>query len=192
MIRIIDTFSPGANFWAMHPQFLAVNPFKDMYERDESANKVESSLLMWFVVLCYDMDSKYEGLPTNEKHLMIGEDFCNDSEYFDRFAALIVPCRDMYCKMQDTPAKRSLRNWKNTLEDRDNFLASSTYTLDSYDDRGKIKKGTADQIDAMHGRTPKFWSDYERIMEALSKEESGGTGEAKGGAMPSASDEGDI
>jgi hypothetical protein len=189
-MKIINSYSPGANFWALHPQFLIANPFKEMWENDQSNDKSESSKLMWFIVFCYDMDSKYINLPTAEKNLIIGEDFCGDSNYYEDFKALIEPCAIMYCRLQDTQAKRSLRNWRKNMEDRDIFLATAKYTFDSYDDRGKLKKGTADQLDAMHGRTPKFWTDYERIMEDMDKEETGGEG--RGGSMPSSSDEGDI
>jgi hypothetical protein len=189
-MRIIDTFNASDSFWDKHPQFLATNPFKDMWERDESIDKKESSMLMWFIVLCYDMDSKYINLVEKERHEIIGEDFCNDAEYYSKFEGLIEPCKEAYCKLQDTPAKRSLRNWKDKLEDRDAFLSTTKFTMDSYNDRGKVVKGTADQLDAMLGRTTKLWDDYERIMESMSKEES--LGEGRGGAMPSSSDEGDI
>lgn len=195
-MRIIDSFQLGVSFWEVNPQFLVSNPFKRIHSDDRSTRKKNSSVMMWFVVMCYDLDSKYEGLEIKEKHSIVGEDFCGSATYYEDNKELIEEVRIAYCKLMDTPAKRSLRNWKYKLEERDEFISKTPFTMDYYEEdersgRMKTIKGTADQLDKMLANTKKLWDDYERIMEAIAKEENQ-SGEGKGGSMASASDEGTI
>lgn len=189
-MNIIDSYTPGCNFWELHTHLTAINPFKEIYAKDKSKRKQESSILMWFVAFCYDMESKFEVLETEEKHSIVGEDFCNNKEFYQDNKEDIDMAKAMYCKLQDTVAKRSLRRWKDKLEERDLFIAGTKFTLDSYNDQGRLVKGTADQLDKMLTGTAKLWADYERILKSMSEEEN--VSEGRGGATPSASDEGDI
>ena len=60
--------------------------------------------------------------------------------------------------------------------------------MDSYDDRGKIEKGTADQLDKMMLNSSKIFAEIENIKEKLAKEEL--DGQLKGGASESAAESG--
>lgn len=187
---IIDSYTPGANFWETHPTLTVANPFKDIYNTDKSRKKSESSLLMWFVAFCYDLESKYEVLPLDEKHEIVGEDYCGSKSYYKDNHETIDRAKLFYCKLQDSAAKRSLRRWKDKLDERDEFIAKTKFTIDHYNEEGKLIKGTAEQLDKMLTGTAKLWADYERILKTMSEEDS--TTEGRGGATPSASDEGDI
>lgn len=190
----VELFSPDANFWECNQQFKIANPFKRLYEKDRSRNKKESSMLMWFVALCYDMGSQYYKLDVDSKHSIIGADFCdNESFYEDNIDSLEVLI-ESFCQLQDSPAQRALRDWNDSILKRARFLKEANYTFDEYveDERGKqiLKKGTATQLDTMHKNTKSIYADYQRIIKDLSAEEN--DAEGRGGFTPSLSDSGEI
>lgn len=188
-MKIVETYKPGANFWDIHPQFLATKVLRDMWEKDKKDKKFSSNM-MWFIVFTYDLDSKYFNLDFKERVEILGEDFCSNKNYYDDYRDIIEPAQEAYVKITDSKARRSLRNWFNKLEERDSFIATTPFSMDYYGEDGRPRKGTADQLDKMMANTKKLWDDYQRIMEDIGKEDS--QTEGRGGAMPSASDEGDI
>lgn len=190
----VELFTPDSNFWELNQQFKIANPFKKIYEKDKSKNKKESSLLMWFVALCYDLESRYYNLESDEKHNLIGEDFCNSSKYYYDNKDLLDDLIEAFCQLQDTPAQRNLRDWNDAILKRARFLKETDWSLDDYveDSNGKwiTKKGTASQLEMIHKNTRAIYLDYYRILEDLDKEKSQGT--AKGGAVSSLGDSGQI
>lgn len=190
----VELFTPDSNFWGLNQQFKIANPFKKIYEKDKSKNKKESSLLMWFVAHCYDLESRYYNLESDEKHTLIGEDFCGSFNYYDDNKDLLDDLIEAFCQLQDTPAQRALRDWNNTILKRCRFLRDTDYSLDEYveDDKGKwiTKKGTATQLDTMHKNTKSIYADYQRILEDLEKESNQGI--SKGGSVASLGDNGSI
>lgn len=56
--------------------------------------------------------------------------------------------------------QRALKNWLDTLHERERFFSSIPYTLE-----------TVDIKDAMLARTPKLWDDYERVKKKLMESE---------------------
>lgn len=75
-------------------------------------------------------------------------------------------------------AERALMRWEKTLHERDDFIASIAYSLDTFEAKDK-----------MLANTPKLWDQYESILERLSKEKQGRT---HGDLEESASEKGDI
>jgi hypothetical protein len=190
----IELFTPEANFWECNQQFKIANPFKTIYNKDKSKGKKESSKLMWFVAHCYDMNSRFYNLDAEEKHTLIGEDFCGEASFYEDNKDLLDDLIEAFCMQEDTPAQRALRDWNNTILKRARFLRDTDYSLDEYveDDRGKwiTKKGTATQLDTMHKNTKSIYQDYDRIVEELEKEKNSGS--AKGGSVASLGDSGQI
>jgi hypothetical protein len=78
-----------------------------------------------------------------------------------------------------TPAKRSLRNWKKKLEERDEMLSSIAYTLEN-----------AAELDKILAQTDKLYSQYERVAKALAIENQ--EAKVRGGRQLSLSDKGEI
>lgn len=190
----VEMFSPDANFWECNQQYKIANPFKQIYNSDKSRNKKESSLLMWFVALCYDMNSQYYKLDVDSKHSIIGADYCGSESYYEDNKDLLDDVIEFFCAMQDSPAERALRSWHKMILKRDRFLDSTDYTLDWYEDLGNGKlitrKGTAAQLEMMHKATKSIYQDYQRILKDLAAEEN--DGEGRGGFTPSLSDSGEI
>lgn len=171
----VELFSPDANFWECNQQFKIANPFKRLYEKDRSRNKKESSMMMWFISFVYDMNSRYYNLPEDERIAVICEDYMNDSDYYEDNKEDIEVLAEAFINLQDTPARRALRDWELKIQQRAKFIRETDYTLDYYEEdaKGKLitKKGTADQLDRMMGNTKKLFDDYQRILKDLSTEE---------------------
>jgi hypothetical protein len=47
----VGTFNINHNFWELNPQIIYINPFRKLYERDKSKDKLISSKEMWCVWL---------------------------------------------------------------------------------------------------------------------------------------------
>lgn len=175
---MINTFDVNKNFWIEHPDMRAVNPFKTLYDDDTSKKKSHSSLIMWFVILCYDRDSKFYRLEAdgdNGKHVIVGEDFCENKDFYRNNKAVLDMCIDMYIRMQYTPLERHLKTWEDLLDKRTAFIKEQEYDLETYDSLDKMAIGT-----------DKVYNTIKKINDDLSKED--GSGSAKGGAMPSLND----
>jgi hypothetical protein len=174
----VELFTPDANFWELNQQFKIANPFKKIYNSDKSKNKKASSTMMWFVALCYDMEAKHYNLPPEEKHMIIGEDFVGNINFYEDNKDDLDILITSYCNLQDTPAQRALRDWNEAILKRAKFLKEADYTFDEFveDERGKWiqKKGTATQLDTMHKNTKSIYADLDRIMEDLAKEKEAG------------------
>jgi hypothetical protein len=196
---MINLFDPSVSFWDANPQFKLVNPFKDLYKNDKSKDKRKSSDMMYFVALCYDISpaNKFKNLPEEEKHTLIGEDYCGDKNYFKNNENVLDPLITMYCNMQDTPAMKALREWNEKMIERSKFIKDTRYGPDYIDivytktgEREVTVTGTWDFLDKMMVNTKKLYDDYQRILKDLSMDEGETTG--KGGAALSASDLGEI
>ncbi len=72
---------------------------------------------------------------------------------------------------------------------RDDFIHEQEFTLDHYDDKGRLAKGSADQLDKMLANTNKLYQEYFSIVKELEQEE---LARSKGNKIKSMSDLGDI
>jgi hypothetical protein len=189
-MNTVELFEPGIIFWEVNQQFKIVNPFKKIYDKDKSKNKKESSTSMWFIAHCYDMNSKFYRLPTEEKHKVIAEDFCGDVNFYENNQDLLDDLIEAFINLADTPVQRAMRDLEAKIQERATFIRKTEYTLDYYEDNGKggyiTKKGTADQLDRMMANTKKLMDLFADIKKELSIEESQGTG--KGGQVNSLND----
>ena len=152
---------------------------------------------MWFIALSTDVNSKYYNIPSigeDNKYELLGADILGDKKYYTRFKPKCDELIEFYCKLQDTPAQRALREWDDKMVERAKFIKETPFTMDSseYDDEtGKWRtiKGTADTLDKMMGATEKLYKDYDRIQKTLSISEI--DTENLGGGEASLSDQGD-
>src|SRR5690606_6317190 len=172
---MIQTFDIEQNFWDIYPDFKVALSFKDLYKRDKSRGKVNSSKLMWFVVYTRDLNYKYYRLSQEEKDAIIGADYMkNENFYLDNKEELDVLIED-YLRLMYSPERRHLMDWDKKLLQRSQLIASIPYTLDNYE-----------ELDKMAANTPKIYKAISDLKAELDKEE--GEGSLKGGAMESLSD----
>jgi hypothetical protein len=190
-----DILNTDNSFWDSFPDLKVAGKTKEVYTKDKSKGKKDSSKLMWFVALCYNPDSTFYKLPPEEKHVLIGSDYMNDSKFYEKNEDTLESLIEFYQYLNESPARRSLREWNEKIIQRAKFIKNTDYSLDQYEQdeetgRGKLVKGTAEQLDKMMESTKKIYDDYQRILESLENEEAGGT--AKGGGEASLTDKGYI
>jgi hypothetical protein len=168
----VELFNPDENFWEVLPQYRVAEPFKSLYKKDKSRGKKDSSLMMWFVVLCYDRGSKYFKLtPDGEdgKHYVIGGDYCGNVNYYEDNKDVLDSCISMYIKMNYSAMERHLKTWEDLLDKRTAFLQSQDYNLETFEDLDKMAVGTE-----------KVYKTIKNVLDDLNKEDSSGSIEGGG------------
>jgi hypothetical protein len=179
-MAIVATFSPESNFWKLH-SYMIIGVFKELYDKDRSKDKKDSSDIMWFVAYCYEMENNpFYSLPTEEKFSIIGKDFFNDEKYYGNNERKLIPIIEFFCKCQDTQFSRHLRMWDELLDKRSTFLKTQGYDLESFE-----------QLDKMAVGTDKVYATIKKIKEDILKEDKSGS-TIKGGTVPSMGDTGEI
>lgn len=175
MNNIINVINPGYNFWEIYPQLKNIEEFKNL----QTDFKTKSSSIMWFICLCFDLDSKFINIPLDERTELLSKDYIGDKDFYKKNQQLIEPSIIMYQRLIDTPARRHLRQWLETLEKRTKFLKDTEYDLDNYDKLDKMAVGTS-----------KIFDTFKVIQDQMNKEK--GSGSTKGGHELSLSDQDDI
>lgn len=168
---MINTFDTDANFWSLHPDMKVISPFKQIYEDDRSKKKEDSSKMMWFIVLCYDRESKLFKQSIEERHRIIGEDYCGDSKYYSKWKIVLDAAIAVYTNIQYTPMQKLMASWDKKLVERAKWLDSLSFEEDD------------ERVDKAMERTKKVYDGYKQIMDDMHKEDNSGM--AKGGATPS-------
>ena len=179
---MIEKFDSSLNFWDLHPQFKIKTPFRDLYEKDKSKKKEESSLIMWFIAFCYDLDPRniFRNAPLEDKHEVVGLDYCGDKNYFKNNRSKLEPLITAYLDLSLTPEERHYANWVALLEDRSKFLQGQKYGLENFE-----------ALDKMAAATEKLILTLKKIKESIAIEK-GNNGAGKGDRELSLTDVGDI
>lgn len=157
-MSLLTNFDTNSNFWKLNPQLTIPKPLNDLYSKDKSKGKEDSSLLMWAICLLIDPsdENKFNKFPEEDRKELIKADFLKDPKFkFEQYQSII----DWYKEGMLTQAERSLLNWHKKLQERDKFIADTTYDLD-----------TASELDKVMANTDKLYSQYERIVKQYEKE----------------------
>lgn len=179
---VLDNFKEGNNFWEYNPQYKII--FRDIYNKDESKNKDKTSKIMWAIFLLIHPKSEFYNLP--DKDVILARDFIKEKGFqWKDYQHLIDRIEETVL----TQAEKSLISWDRTLKNRDEFIHSQDFTLDHYNNEGKIVKGTADQLDKMLANTYKLYQEYFKIVKELKNEEDA---RGKGNRPKSLTDSGEI
>lgn len=177
--KLVTIFDSDQNFWELNPQFKIALSFKELYKKDKSRGRKDSSALMWFIAYCYDIGSTFYNLPLEEKHKVIGEDYLSNINFYKSNESSLEPLIKDYIEVSTTRIDRHLLEWDERLEDRTRFLATTKYDLDNFD-----------RLDKMSANTIAVFKNLDSIKESLAKEASGG--DTKGGFKESLSDNNEI
>ncbi len=194
-MRIIETFSPETNFWEEHIQLAAVDPIKSLYQKDTSKGKIKSSKLMWCIALIWDRNSKFFNLPeegVDSKINLIFTDFYGDKNYYINNKAEVDNLKLFYIKLQDTTARRALRDIESKIEERAKFLSNTPYTIGEPTERGGWIGNTASIIDKILADSKKVYDLYDAALKLVEKEDLEGEGRTKGGGQISMTDSNEI
>ena len=181
-MSFIVKFDSTENFWELHPQFKMKFPFNELYKNDLSKKKDKSSLIMWFIAFCYDVDPRniFRNAPIEEKHEVVGKDFCADSKYFNNNQSSLEKLIPYYIEIALTPEERHYTQWVELLEERGKFLKTQKYNLENFE-----------SLDKMAASTEKLIGTLKKIKESVSMEQKA-KGSAKGDKELSLTDLGEI
>jgi hypothetical protein len=190
MVSIVKNFNTDLNFWEANPIFKTIKEFKEIFDKDKSRKKEDSSQLMWAIALFVDPNpaNNWRNLTEKEKKELINSDFHPDINWEDHNIRELIEIYENRCL---TIAEKELVRFERKLVDRGNFIDRTTYTLDNYDpESNKLIKGTAEQLDKMMLNTSKLNEQYRLIKDALAQEAN--EGELRAGAKESATEKGVI
>lgn len=173
-MSVIHTIDPEFNFWKLYPEFTKIEEFKKI--KKEYSN---SSDVMWFIVLAFDTDSKFINIVFEDRVELLGKDYVKDKDFYKKNKAKIQDAVDVFISIIDTPLKRHLRQWQETMDKRTKFLRDAEYDLDNFDKYDKMAANTTALLVAL-----------DKITAALQKQE--GQGTTKSNSIPSLSDSEEI
>ena len=168
------TFNIKESFWIEHPALTAAGPFGEIYKRDKTRGKGQSSKLAWCVKLIWDPKSEYYNLPeegADNKVDLIFEDYYGDKTYLDKNMPKVEELRNFYLKITETTARRTLREIEEKLLERGVFLKRTPYDMGEIGERGQWVGGTVDTLDKMMANTDKLYVLYDKARKAVEQEE---------------------
>ena len=179
---VLDNFKEGNNFWEYNPQYMII--FKDFYNKDKSKNKEKSSTILWAIFLLIHPRSEFYNLP--DKEVILARDFIKDTSFkWENYSDIIGKVEQISLSQ----AEKSLVSWDKTLKKRDQFIHAQEFTLDYYNEDGRVVKGSADQLDKMLANTNKLYQEYFKILKDLKEEEDK---RGRGNKIKSLTDSGEI
>jgi hypothetical protein len=178
-MSFLNNYDGSSNFWKVNPQLLIPQEFEDLYSKDKSKGKEESSKVMYAICFLLDPsdDNKFKNIPEPDRRDLIAKDYLKDPKFkWDKYNSLIEFCKANFILTQ---AERSLYNMEKELHNRDLFLAEWTWD-----------KEDGEKKDKMLANTQKLYADLNRVKEMVKQEEV--KSKDKGGSKPTASDTGSM
>jgi hypothetical protein len=122
-------------FWEVNPEFKFVAPYDAFYT--SITDKKKTSMVMWAIYLLCDINSPKIRLRLDEREEEIKTFFIKDSEFtFTRYQELI----DAYPKVVLSKIQRELKVWHDKIEERNKFLESVTYDMNTFEALDKMMK----------------------------------------------------
>jgi len=167
------------NFWEINPQLVYMLPFSTLYNKDKTKDKLNSSKTMWCVYFMSDPDeeeNKFYRIPEKDRIIMLQETY---NKEFDIEEELIKECLLQYPIICLTAVERSLKNEKDALTKRADFLVKADYNFETMKD-----------LDNAYSKTSKIYENFETIETRFLKHKS--QSRVKGGRRESASEKGLI
>lgn len=173
-MSIITAYNPEYDFWELYPDL----KFIEEFEYIQKEYKSKSSIIMWFIVFCFDLDSKFFNLEIDERTKLLSKDLIKDETWYKKNSSKIVKAIERFENF-DTTAQRQMRQLMETMDKRTKFLRDTEYDLENY------KK-----LDDMVANTANLFKVFEIIDKQLNKEK--GSALTKGGHELSLADSEEI
>ena len=150
-MSLLTNFQLDANFWQTYPQMILPKAFNDLYKKDKSKGKEESSKIMWAVAMLVDTSegNKFAHLSEDDRKELIKSDYLvNDKFSFDAYKDVI----DSYIHLHMSKLEAELRRQELKLEERAKFINETEYDLETGEKLDKFMLNTSklyDQIDVL-------------------------------------------
>lgn len=164
------------NFWIANPYFLKLysKTLKEIYDADNSIDKVNSSYMMWAVYLAYDLYSMWAHLPLKERISNIEDEFIKKKGYFDKNKDNIAKIKAIFDKVQYTSDKKYVDKMNEVLNDRADYISNRSY-----------QEGNGVELDKMILNSPLVYKAFLDLQELVAKKESTKRGDADIGPLQS-------
>lgn len=201
----VDSFKKELNFWEEFPDYKIHPIFGDFWSLNKKEGNLKwSSMFMWALSLCYDRKSSIFNQPVLDKWELVSEELFDDKNFMMslvedpdcqerlkfKVGGTINTMIAAFEESIDTPLGISLRQLEAKLIERTEFILSTKYTLDDYEEgpggKLKLKKGTASQLDVMFANTAKITDMIQKTLDSLAASEAFGV--TKGNEKESLSD----
>lgn len=169
-MRLIDIWDIDQNFWQLNPQLKLA--FKEVYSKDKSTKKKDSSQLMWAVALYTDAKSKFKDLSELERELLIQRDY-NPNFSVKKHSNIIEHWKSFL-----SPMELRLQVFNKFMAEKNDYLKTLNY------------EENADEIEKRLLSDDKIVEVYKKLKAAVEEEESEGL--VKGGSLESLSEKGEI
>jgi hypothetical protein len=122
-------------FWEVNPEFKFVAPYDAFFTSIK--DKKKTSEVMWAIYLLCDINSPKIRLRLDEREEEISNFFIKDPEFtFKRYQHLI----EAYPKVVMSKIQRELKVWHDKIEERNKFLESVTYDMNTFEALDKMMK----------------------------------------------------
>jgi len=178
---VVTNFDIDVSFWDVNPTFKILGEFANFYRSDTSKGKGASSKVMWAIALLEenDQDNKLRTYSEGDRKKIIAEELIRDDKFkWKKYQYLI----DYYVESQMSKSKRSLRRLRKKMEEREDFMETTEYTLSN-----------ARELDNMFANTEKLFSLIKKLELEIEKEENqSGGGLVRGGRSESAGERKEI
>jgi len=120
---------------------------------------------MYYLLLIHHPKSNLYEVPLKDKEVLVKEFIDRDSDKpkdfkFDLDDPIIKQYTETINNALLTKAQRFLSNWQKKLEERDEFISSTPYTL-----------STADQLDRIMANSDKLNATLQKAIKELNQEE---------------------
>jgi|SRR6056297_1380858 len=164
-MSVLSEFDERKNFWQVNPQFKLLGPFKDLYKKDRSRGKKNSSRIMWAIAFRIDPsdENKFRNISDQKKEELISKDFIKDSKFdWSNYDDHMQFYKDVVL----TQAEKSLVSWNETMSLRDRELKSF------YKDALKQRDiGLISELDKILSNTAKLYTDYQKIKKDFDEDQ---------------------
>jgi len=143
------------NFWKEFPELVIAPGLDKLYKEDKSKNKEDSSLIMWAIDLCENLESKFYNNPN--KYSIIAEKVLKEPKFkWNKVNDAIESYRE--CVLSE--AERALTIWNETMRLRNTSLKIMYQNAFNQKDTDELVK-----LDKMLALTPKMFDDYKKIKQ---------------------------
>lgn len=195
-ISIPEKIRMDFDFWESNYWVRFIEPFKELYDKDESLNKSASSKTMICLWLYCDpsYQNKIGKLQEDEKKSAI-KSYCIDFDFKDDLINRCIVAYDEHC-LSDAARilKRTLNNLARYQEAFEKQMDGTELTFDELVEVGKNKwinkKGTASQLLDVSSKLTKTWKEYEPIKRIFEEEQH--SMQLYGGNKPTIVEEGGL
>lgn len=154
--------------------------FRDIWEADESEDKIQASQTLTFIYHMADFASSYSKMPQDERKKELMEDYIHytpTAQQWDEVYAAI----DKYKRLIETPAMRLLEGARNAVHKFTEYF--NNIDFEERDDRGRPVYSSKDLASNLE-KIGKIVSSLEDLEKVVQKEQSV-TREIRRGQKPS-------